>query len=103
MTMKRRFLRLHEAPSGAAMCGEACPKETGRSAAAVRAPYAAGRVQSAAGELMPVEEAVGKTGAHEPLTHWARRRVQGRKFKAGRRISMAKHHRLQQMGRFMSL
>lgn len=105
VTMKRRFLG-HSPMSAIAVCpqcGEAYPREDGPICRGCQgeAPYVtAGRVLKAAPtRVVPVEEAVGKTAAHD-MTRIEPGVFKGPEFKAGQRITVGDICRLQQMGRF---
>lgn len=118
ITVKRRFIghkhmtRILCCP----VCGEAYPVEDGPVCRGCQgeAPYvsarrelkedcealAADRHRAAAGvRVVPVEEAVGKTVAHD-MTRIDPGQFKGPEFKAGQRISVGDICRLQQMGRF---
>lgn len=105
VTMKRRFLgHTHMSAIGLCpMCGEAYPKEDGPVCRGCQgeAPYVtASRVLKAPPtRVVPVEEAVGKTAAHD-MTRIEPGAFKGPEFKAGQRISVGDICRLQQMGRF---
>ena len=106
VTIKRRFLghahmeRIGICPS----CGEAYPLEDGPVCRGCQgeAPYVtASRVVRAASatRIVPVEEAVGKTAAHD-MTRIEPGKFKGPEFRAGQRITVGDICRLQQMGRF---
>jgi len=118
ISVKRRFLghkhmtRIVCCP----VCGEAYPVEDGPVCRGCQgeAPYVlarrelkedcprqtADRNRAAAGvRVVPVEEAVGKTVAHD-MTRIAPGQFKGPEFAAGQRISVGDICRLQQMGRF---
>ena len=118
ITVKRRFMghkhmtRILCCP----VCGEAYPVEDGPVCRGCQgeAPYvlarrelkedcqalAAERHKAATGvRVVPVEEAVGKTVAHD-MTRIDPGQFKGPEFKAGQRISVGDICRLQQMGRF---
>lgn len=103
--MKRRFLgHTHMSAIGLCpMCGEAYPKEDGPVCRGCQgeAPYVtASRVlKTPPTRVVPVEEAVGKTAAHD-MTRIEPGAFKGPEFKAGQRISVGDICRLQQMGRF---
>lgn len=106
VTMKRRFLgHSHMSAIGVCpQCGEAYPREDGPICRGCQgeAPYVtAGRVVKAASasRVVPVEEAVGKTAAHD-MTRIEPGVFKGPEFRAGQRISVGDICRLQQMGRF---
>ena len=105
VTMKRRFLgHTHMSAIGLCpMCGEAYPKEDGPVCRGCQgeAPYVtASRVlKTPPTRVVPVEEAVGKTAAHD-MTRIEPGAFKGPEFKAGQRISVGDICRLQQMGRF---
>lgn len=118
ITVKRRFMghkhmtRILCCP----VCGEAYPVEDGPVCRGCQgeAPYVLARrelkedCQALAAEhhkaatgvrVVPVEEAVGKTVAHD-MTRIDPGQFKGPEFKAGQRISVGDICRLQQMGRF---
>ena len=118
ITVKRRFMghkhmtRILCCP----VCGEAYPVEDGPVCRGCQgeAPYVSARRElkedcqalaaehhkAAAGvRVVPVEQAVGKTVAHD-MTRIDPGQFKGPEFKAGQRISVGDICRLQQMGRF---
>ena len=105
--MKRRFLgHSHMSVIGVCpQCGEAYPREDGPICRGCQgeAPYVtAGRVIKAApaARVVPVEEAVGKTAAHD-MTRIEPGVFEGPELRAGAAgISVGGVCRLQQMGRF---
>lgn len=106
--MKRRFLgHTHMSAIGLCpMCGEAYPKEDGPVCRGCQgeAPYVtASRVlKTPPTRVVPVEEAVGKTAAHD-MTRIEPGAFKGPEFKAGQRISVGDICRLQRWGVSMSL
>ena len=114
VTVKRRFLgHAHMGDIAVCpVCGEAYPAEDGAICRGCQgeAPYVtAERVlkatrrasdsQAPATVVVPVEEAVGKTAAHD-MTRIDPGQFKGPEFHAGQRISVGDICRLQQMGRF---
>lgn len=114
VTVKRRFLghKPMEAIGVCPLCHEAYPTGDGPICRGCQgeAPYVvAGRVVKASAtastpvaphvRVVPVEEAVGKTAAHD-MTRIEPGQFKGPEFKAGQRISVGDICRLQQMGRF---
>ena len=85
-------------------CGEAFPQEDGVLCRGCQgeAPYSLDMTPAGQGQaphVVPVEEAVGKTVAHD-MTRIDPGQFKGPEFKAGQRISVGDICRLQQMGRF---
>lgn len=111
VTIKRRFMghkhmtRIVCCPG----CGEAYPVEDGPVCRGCQgeAPYVVARreiretprPETAGIRVVPVEEAVGHTVAHD-MTRIDPGQFKGPEFKAGQRISVGDICRLQQMGRF---
>ena len=105
VTMKHRFLgHMHMSEIAICpMCGEAYPKDDGTICRGCQgeAPYVtATRVlKTPPTRVVPVEEAVGKTAAHD-MTRIEPGAFKGPEFRAGQRITVGDICRLQQMGRF---
>lgn len=112
VTVKRRFVG-HKHMSRIVccpLCGEAYPAEDGPVCRGCQgeAPYVLARRElprpddaapQPAQRVLPVEEAVGRTLAHD-MTRIVPGQFKGPEFKAGQRISVGDICRLQQMGRF---
>lgn len=107
VTMKRRFMgHAHMGGVGVCpLCHEPYPVEDGAVCRGCQgdAPYVTvGRVVpelTPPVRVVPVEEAVGKTAAHD-MTRIEPGQFKGPEFSAGQRISVGDICRLQQMGRF---